>query len=131
MTNTNKMTLKDYFAELRVLAEANDRPDLVKFVDGRIEQIEKKNKSASGDRKPTAKQVENKNYKAEILSHLPIASDDFYGWTVAEINKNVPCCAEGGFSSSKTTALVTQMFKAGLIVRNEVKGRAYFSAKAE
>ena len=131
MANSNKKTLKDYFAELRTLAENSNRSDLVEFINGRIEQIEKKNKSASGDRKPTAKQVENAGYKQAIMDFLPVATDDFYGWTVAEINKNVPCCVKGGFSSSKTTSLVTQMFKAGLIVRNEVKGRAYFSAKAE
>jgi hypothetical protein len=61
---------------------------------------------------------------------LPVASDECVGWTVGEINKNVPCCVEGGFSSSKTTALVTQLAKANLINRVEVKGRAYFSAKS-
>lgn len=120
MTKTNKMTLKDYFAELRVLAEANGRTDLVEFVDGRIEQIEKKNKSASGDRKPTEKQIENEAIKSEILKYLPTEND----LTVGEMIKEIPAC--DGLSSSKVTALIHQLVKSGAVIRTEVKGRAYF-----
>lgn len=125
MANTNKKTLKDYFAELRTLAENSNRPDLVKFVDGRIEQIEKKNKSSSGEKKQTAKQVANEKLKAEILECMPSQTDDFDGYTVGEMIKEIPVL--NGFSSSKVTALVHQLVKAELVKRVEVKGRAYFS----
>lgn len=132
MANTNKrFTLRDYYNALLNIEEVANNPTLREMTEQRIVQLDKKNGTASADRKPTAKQVENEAYKAEIMEFLPIASDECIGWTVAEINKNVPCCAEGGFSSSKTTALVTQLAKADRIVRKEVKGRAYFSAKAE
>jgi len=117
---TNKMTLRDYFAELRVLAENAGRDDLVKFVDGRVEQLDKKNKSASGERKPTAAQVANEGIKAEILECMPTDG----GLTVGEMLKEIPAC--NGLSSSKVTALVHQLVKANLVVRTEEKGKAYF-----
>ena len=124
-----KFTLRDYYTALLAIDEVASNPTLREMTEGRLEQLDKKN-GKSGDRKPTAKQTENEAYKAEIVEHLPVASDECVGWTVGEINKNVPCCVEGGFSSSKTTALVTQLAKADLINRVEVKGRAYFSAKS-
>lgn len=117
---TNKMTLRDYFAELRVLAENANRDDLVKFVDGRVEQLDKKNKSASGDRKLTATQVANEGIKAEILECMPTEG----GLTIGEMLKEIPAC--NGLSSSKVTALVHQLIKAKKVVRIEEKGKAYF-----
>lgn len=116
----NKMTLKDYFAELRVLAESANRDDLVQFIDKRVEQINKKNKSASGERKPTATQIANEGIKAKILEYLPTEN----GLTVGEMLKEIPAC--NGLSSSKVTALVHQLVKADLVKRMEVKGKAYF-----
>jgi hypothetical protein len=129
MTN-KRFTLRDYYNALLNIEEVASNPTLRKVTEERLVQLDKKNGS-SADRKPTEKQIKNDGYKTEIMAYLPIASDECDGWTVAEINKNVPCCAEGGFSSSKTTALVTQLAKADLIIRKEIKGRAYFSAKAE
>ena len=129
MTN-QKFTLRDYYNALLNIDEVANNPTLREMTEKRIVQLDKKNGS-SADRKPSAKQVENEGYKTEIMAFLPVATDECAGWTVAEINKNVPCCAEGGFSSSKTTSLVTQLAKADKIVRKEIKGRAYFSAKAE
>ena len=132
MANTNKrFTLRDYYNALLNIEEVASNPTLREMTEQRIVQLDKKNGTASADRKPTAKQVENEAYKAEIMEFLPIASDECIGWTVAEINKNVPCCADNGFSSSKTTALVTPLAKADLIIRKEIKGRAYFSAKSK
>lgn len=130
MTN-KRFTLRDYYNALLNIEAVASNPTLREITEQRLVQLDKKNGTASADRKPTAKQVENEGYKRAIMDFLPVASDECVGWTVAEINKNVPCCAEGGFSSSKTTALVTQLAKADLIVRKEIKGRAYFSAKAE
>jgi len=117
----NKMTLKDYFAELRVLAEGANRDDLVQFIDKRVEQINKKNKSASGDRKPTATQVANEGIKAKILAEMK--NNQLY--TVGEMIKTFESC--NGLSSSKVTALVHQLVKAEKVVRTEEKGKAYFA----
>ena len=124
-----RFTLRDYYNALLNIEEVANNPTLRTMTEGRLEQLDKKNGS-SADRKPTAKQTENEKFKAEIMEHLPVANGDFHGLTVGEINKTIPCCVENGFTSSKTTALVTQLYKANLINRVEVKGRAYFSAKA-
>lgn len=125
---TNKKTLKDYFAELRAIAENANRDDLVQFIDKRVEQINKKNKSANGERKPTEKQIANEGIKSAILEYLPIATEDNHGITVGEMIKEIPACK--GLSSSKVTALVTQLVKAEKAVRKEIKGRAFFSVKS-
>ena len=67
--------------------------------------------------KPTKAQVENEEIKAEILEAMK--PDNFY--TVTDIMKMV-----GLESNQKTSALVRQLKEAGLVIRSESKGKAYF-----
>ena len=80
--------------------------------------IQKRNAS---DRKPTKTQKENEAIKAEILNYLA----DGEKHTVSEIMANVPSLENG--SNQKATALVSALYKAQLIVREEIKRKAYFS----
>ena len=123
MTN-KKFTLRDYYNALLGIEEVANNPTLREMTEKRIEQLDKKNCS-SADRKPTEKQIENEAIKAEILKGLSVDK----GMTIGEMIKEIPAC--DGLSSSKVTALVHQLVKADKVVRKEIKGRAYFSAKAE
>lgn len=116
----NKKTLKDYFVELREMAETNGRDDLVGFINDRIEQIEKKNANRSG--KLTKEQEKNEVLKAEIVSILT-ACDAPNGMTVTDIMKSMT----EEWSLNKVNALVTALKKAEVVTRTEVKGKAYFS----
>ena len=77
----NKITVKDYFMELRALAERANRADLVTFVDSRIAQVEAKN--ARRSEKPTAKQAEN----IELMNRIVECMEDGKRYRVSEINK--------------------------------------------
>ena len=118
MTN-KRFTLRDYYNALLNIEEVASNPTLRKVTEERLVQLDKKNGS-SADRKPTEKQIENEAIKAEILKYLPTEKD----LTVGEMIKEIPACDR--LSSSKVTALVHQLVKAELVVRTEIKGRAYF-----
>ena len=77
-------------------------------------------KKSSGERKPTATQKENVGFKDAILAGL---GDGDY--TVTDIMKSVDEVAN--LSNQRVSALVRQMVADGLLVRKEVKRKAYFS----
>lgn len=92
-------------------------------LDHELELLAKKN--AGGDKKMTATQLENENYKERIVEYLATLPDDSVGVTCTEIFKNVPELQP--FSNQKVSALVRQLKNAGRVVCNEVKGKALFS----
>lgn len=110
---TNKMTKRDMFTAIK--ANLTD-PEQIAFIEHEIELLAKRN-SKSG--KPTAKQTENENLKAVILSHLsdvPV--------TIGELMK-----ADGlvGNSNQKLTALMSALVRDGKAVRTVEKRVAYFT----
>ena len=119
---SKKLTLKDNFLAIREVLESVGRDDLVEFVDGRIALVDKKNASG-GEKKPTATQVLNAGIKEGILAELANVTDE-NGISVGDMIKTFACCE--GLSSSKVTALVTQLVNEGAVVRTEIKGRAFF-----
>lgn len=114
-----KMTIAEKFAEVIRKAQANEplTAEDITFLTERKAQAEKK----SADRKPTAKQTENEGIKTTILDFME--TDKQY--TITDIQKGV-----GLPTNQRTSALVRQLVKADLVIRSEVKGRAYFT-KAE
>jgi hypothetical protein len=117
-----KMTKRDYFAELRALAVASNRSDLVTFVDHELELLAKKNSARST--KPTKTQVANAGYMEDILACMETA----HAYTVSEIAELVPTLK--GFSVNKVSALMRGLKLDERVIRSEVKGKAYFT-KAE
>ena len=100
--------------------------DALKFLDERIEQVNKKNASGGGERKPTKVQRENEGIKKQIVDYLATCDEPV---TIASISKAI-----GIESCQKVSALVSQMLvirknepnPEGCIKRTENKGRAYF-----
>lgn len=80
-------------------------------------QIEKRN---AADRKPSKTQIANEGLKADILAFLA----DGENHTVTEIMAGVPSLADA--SNQKVATLVTQLVKAELVTRCEIKRKAYF-----
>lgn len=95
----------------KVDGEAKERLEALKA------SIEKRN---SADRKPTKAQVANEGLKDAILEVLA----DGKARTITEISADVEALAEA--SPQKVSALLTQLKKAGLVVREEIKRKAYF-----
>ena len=104
--------------------------DAIEFIEGRIEQVNKKNAGGS-ERKPTKTQLENEGIKEQIVEFLRSAEKPM---TNGEIAKGI-----GSDQPNKICQLVAQMLTVrkgvenpdGCIVRTEVKGRAYFALATE
>lgn len=82
-------------------------------------QVEKKN---SAERKPTATQIENETYKTAILDYLTEVDT---AKTIGEIMKG--CAEVSDLTNQRVSALVRQLKDAGLVTREEIKRKAYFS----
>lgn len=79
---------------------------------------------ASAERKPTAKQTANEQYKQDILAFMK--PNTYY--TVTDIFKGVETWAnDAEMTSARCSALLTQLKRAELIKRTEDKRKAYFS----
>jgi len=118
-----KMTKKEMFAQL--IANYNLTAEEKEFVMHEIELLEKRN-AKGGDRKPTAKQVENADLKTAILDWLTERADEKF--TITEIWKGVPALAENpDMSNQRVSAVVRQLLLENLVVREEIKRKAYFS----
>lgn len=127
-----KMNMVDKFSAIKAMLNGEQVKDFsltdaLAFIDGRIEQVNKKNASGStGERKPTPKQIENEGVKAQIVEFLRSKSAPV---PMADIMKGI-----GIDSNQRVTALVSSMLTVrkgevnpdGCIERTEVKGKAHF-----
>ena len=124
MSNTNanrKPTQRENYAEIRQILVDGGYPDhLIEFIDGRVAQLDKKN---SAERKPTAKQVENANFKADILAWM----ENGVKYASADVAKGVPSIIEAGLSANRVTAMLTQLVNDGAVVRVEEKRKNFYS----
>ena len=89
------------------------------YIAHEIELLDKRN---SKDRKPTATQIANEGIKNDIVAYLEAQANP---QSITEIIKGAENCAD--LSNQRVSALVRQLKEAGLVVRTEIKGRAYFS----
>lgn len=95
---------------------------IVDFCNHEIELLDKKH--STGSRKPTKTQVENEGHKATIMEVLINASAPM---TIKEIQSDAPSLAE--FSTSKMSALLTQLVKEDKIEKTYEKKVPHYSAK--
>ena len=118
MTNTKKMTKKDYFAILRASypATAENYDEVIAFIDHELELLAKKN---AAEKKPTAVQVANEGIKQAIVNGM----EQGKLYTITDIIKSVPECAD--LTNQRVSALVRQLMPE-YIERVEEKRKAYF-----
>lgn len=122
-----KMNMVDKFVGVKALlngekVEGFTLEDALEFIDGRIEQVNKKNTSGNGERKPTKTQLENEGIKQTLLGILSAAGEPM---TITDVQKASADLEE--MSNQKISALLTQLVKANLVLRTEVKGKAHFA----
>ena len=117
---TKKMTKRDYFNILRNAypTSAADYDSVVAFIDHELELLDHKN---SAIRKPTAKQAANESVKALILDHMEVGKR----YTITDMLKEFPF--EEEFTNQRVSALVRQLLLENKVIREEEKGKAYFS----
>ena len=115
-----KITKRERFAA--IIANYNLSTEDREFIEREIELLDKKNRA---DKKPTTTQIVNVRLKDAIVDFLRETGGKF---TISELWKNVPdLAAEEDMTGQRVSALVTQLKNAGNVVREEIKGKAYFS----
>lgn len=96
-------------------------PEHKKFLAERLAQTEKKNTN----RKPTAKQLTNKDNAEKVADYMKANSDKAF--QVRELMKEVPCLASiPDLTNQYTTSLLTALRKLGVVERTEIKGVAHY-----
>lgn len=116
-----KITKRERYTELLGLSDVMTRPELVEFIEHELELLARKNTTANGEKKLSAVQKANEELKASI--HAEMEKNRLY--TVTEMTKELTCC--DGLSTSKVSAMVTQMKDAGLVAKTVEKRKAYYS----
>ena len=111
------MTKREMFNAIREEVIAN--PEMVAFIDHQLELLDKR-KSAS--RKPTERQLENENLKAEILKHLVVVNAPK---SIKELLQEIPSLV--GLSNQRITHLLIPLVNDGKITRDVVKKVPYFT----
>lgn len=129
MTNnklTNKKALEIAIKAIDVSGFSTDdfkTDEIIEKLEKMLVQTEKK---SSSERKPTAKQEANKKLEAVILDYLNAQTE---GKTVTDMMKEIP--ELDGMSNQKVSSLVKPLKDGGIIVKEVIKGRSYFSAKKD
>lgn len=100
----------------RIQASAND---VIAFCEHEIELL---NKKGTGSNKPTKVQLENETYKQAILDTFAALNRPV---TISELTAE--CEAIASLTNQRVSALITQLKNAGLVVRTEIKKKAYFA----
>ena len=118
-STVKKLTKRDRFEALLKMTEVQANPDMVAFIEHEIELLAKKN---AGDKKPTAKQMENDAVKQVILDEMTANPDKLY--TVTDLIKGVPELAD--YSNQRISALLRQMISANGVERIVDKRKSYF-----
>ena len=100
-----------------VMANCEIPADVAEKLTKMREQFVKKN---SGERKPTANQVENAGLKGDILNGMVAGTK----YTITDLMKDIPALAD--LSNQRVSALVRQLVESGAVIRTEEKRKAYF-----
>jgi len=118
-TMSKKMTIAETFAEIIDTYDLSDEHKA--FL---LDRIDKASRKSNGERKPTAKQVEN----AKVAEAVYAEMEPNRAYTVSEMMKVLTAFNSiEGVSASYCNAIVKKLKDSGKVVRNEVKGRAYFT----
>ena len=117
MTNTKKMTKREYFNVLLSLNEVKANSELVDFINHELELLSKKNAS---EKKLTPTQKENLTIQEAILNYM----ETNVLYTITDLLKSVPECA--GMSNQRVSAIVRIMREEKKVERIEEKRKAYF-----
>lgn len=105
-----------YNAILTVVA---DNADMVAFINHEIELLDRK---ANSLRKPTATQIANDGFKAEIVAYLATADAPK---SIKELQTEIPSLAE--LTNQRITHMLTDLVKANTLTKEHVKKTPYYS----
>ena len=110
---TNSKALAFVLANCEIPADVKEKLENIKA------SIDKKN---SAERKPTASQTENVGFKSAIVDYLGTCDK---AQTIGDIMKG--CAEVSNLTNQRVSAIVRQLKDDGIVVREEIKRKAYFS----
>lgn len=87
------------------------------------EQTQRRQTPYAAERRPTAKQVENAGFKADILAWME--PDTLY--TAMDLVESVPSLVAAGLSVTRVSAMLQQLVNDGSLVRTEANRKSFFS----
>jgi hypothetical protein len=116
-----KLTKRDHFNALLEIAEVKTNPTLVAFIEHEIELLNRKNTNT--ERKPTARQIENDGFKADILAFM----ENGVTYSAGDVVKACPAIAAANLSVSRVAPMLSQLAEAGKLVRTEDKRKSYYT----
>lgn len=117
------MTKREMFVALKGIDAVSANAELVAFIDHELELLDRK---ATSPRKPTANQVENEAFKADIVTALTAADKPVSIKELIEI-----CPSIAGLTNQRITHMLTDLRKGGVICRSVVKKVPYYAIGAE
>jgi tRNA uridine 5-carbamoylmethylation protein Kti12 len=119
-----KLVKRDYFEMLLAINEVTKNKSLVDFINHELELLEKKSTS----NKMSKTQQENQEIKKFILEDFKQIGKAVTISELQELSKDLQ-----DYSNQKLTSLITQLYNKGngVLTREEVKGKAYYSIKED
>jgi tRNA uridine 5-carbamoylmethylation protein Kti12 len=119
-----KLVKRDYFEMLLAINEVTKNRSLVDFINHELELLEKKSTS----NKMSKTQQENQEIKKLILEDFKQIGKAVTISELQELSKDLQ-----DYSNQKLTSLITQLYNKGngVLTREEVKGKAYYSIKED
>lgn len=119
-----KLVKRDYFEMLLAINEVTKNKSLVDFINHELELLEKKSTS----NKMSKTQQENQEIKKLILEDFNQIGKAVTISELQELSKDLQ-----DYSNQKLTSLITQLYNKGngVLTREEVKGKAYYSIKED
>lgn len=108
---TNKMALNFVLDNCDIPADVREKLEKM------LEQVEKRSNAIH---KPTATQIANEGFKTAIAEGIGDSA-----MTISEMMTAIPALAE--LSNQRVSAIVRQMVADGVLTREEIKRKAYFS----
>ena len=119
VTTMEKMTnSKALGVAIEVLGADEKYAEVVAKLEKIKASTDKKN---SAERKPTATQTENVGFKTAILEGMESGK----AYTIGDLIKAIPEIAD--LTNQRVSALVRQLKDEGLVTREEIKRKAYFT----
>ena len=111
---TNKEALNYAVANL-------DNEEVVAKLEAMIAALERK----AENRKPTSKQIENEDFKAQILEYLAQNADGKF--TVTEIQNAIPALNPQIVPNQRASAIIRGLVEAGKVAKTVEKRKSYFA----
>jgi len=124
MATTKKMTKRDYFNALLAIEAVSANDELVDFIQHEIDLLARKN---SAIRKPTKKQIEQKNHDADLRTAILAEMQRDRLYSADELAKTLPTLMAEELSGPKVSYLLRELVADGSVVKTEDKRKMFYS----